>query len=49
MLMNEMVATVQGEMINFMVEGGTAMVNDATVVMADMLAFNGVSTALTNF
>jgi transforming growth factor-beta-induced protein len=44
MLMNDMmVATVQGGMVTFMVEGGTVMVNDATVVMADMLAFNGVT------
>jgi transforming growth factor-beta-induced protein len=44
MLMNDMmVATAQGGMVTFMVEGDTVMVNDATVVMADMLALNGVS------
>jgi transforming growth factor-beta-induced protein len=37
-----MVATVQGEMVTFAV-GDTVMVNDATVVKADMLAFNGVT------
>jgi transforming growth factor-beta-induced protein len=44
MLMNDMmIKTDQGGMVTFMVEGDTVMVNDATVVMADMLAFNGVS------
>jgi transforming growth factor-beta-induced protein len=44
MVMNDMtVATVQGDMVTFMVEGGTVKVNDATVVVADMLAFNGVT------
>jgi transforming growth factor-beta-induced protein len=44
MLENDMmVETVEGRMVTFMVEGDTVMVNDATVVMADMLAFNGVS------
>jgi transforming growth factor-beta-induced protein len=44
MLMNGMmVKTVEGGEVTFMVAGGTVMVNDATVVMADMLAFNGVS------
>jgi uncharacterized surface protein with fasciclin (FAS1) repeats len=47
MLMNDMmVKTVQGGMVTFMVEGGTVMVNDATVVMADILALNGVSHAI---
>jgi transforming growth factor-beta-induced protein len=44
LVMNEMmVATVQGDIITFMLEGESVMVNDATVVMADMLAFNGVT------
>jgi transforming growth factor-beta-induced protein len=44
MLMNGMVVkTVQGGIVTFMVDGGSVMVNDATVVMADMLAINGVT------
>jgi transforming growth factor-beta-induced protein len=44
MVMNDMsVATVQGAEITFTVDMGSVMVNDATVVMADMLAFNGVT------
>ena len=44
MVMNDMmVATVQGAEITFTVDSGSVMVNDATVVMADMLAFNGVT------
>jgi transforming growth factor-beta-induced protein len=44
MVMNDMsVATVQGADITFTIDMGSVMVNDATVVMADMLAFNGVT------
>lgn len=44
MLTNDMmVATVQGGEVTFMIDNGTVMVNDATVVTADILAFNGVT------
>jgi transforming growth factor-beta-induced protein len=44
MLMNGMmVKTVEGGEVTFMIEGDTVMVNNATVISADMLAFNGVS------
>jgi uncharacterized surface protein with fasciclin (FAS1) repeats len=36
------VATVQGEEIEISVEGGTVMVNDATVIAVDVEASNGV-------
>jgi transforming growth factor-beta-induced protein len=38
-----MVPTAQGADVTFMVNGASVMVNDANVVMADMLAFNGVT------
>jgi len=44
MLMNDMmVETVEGAEVTIMIDMATVMVNDATVVKADMLAFNGVT------
>jgi transforming growth factor-beta-induced protein len=37
------VVTKQGKKVTFSVDGDTVMVNDATVVDADILAFNGVT------